>query len=578
MRMAEQYNLAVYVTNQVMSNPAMMFGDPTTPIGGNIVGHACLTKDSLIQLADGSIKEIRRMENERVISGNFDSMKLKEADSELVFVNSDVDEVYEIQTTNKIKCSKLHRFFSIDNFSFIEREARNLREGDFVMQAGKIEIKEKEQKLPLVDVKKIGKISNKSSKEIKERLKEEDLSRKEICEKIGITPRQFRRVLNQSYSTSMNVLSSLQNCFNGLQLEMVPVYTYKHKDLVIPTIMDSKLAQICGYFLGDGNIEERGLRFKDERFEILESYRILFKELFRVGGRISKMKDKNCYILNINSKEIVDFFRLIIPDILDIIAKSGNEVVRDFIKGFVDAEGHINKKSARITIVQKEKQILRHLQLFLLRFGIRCFLRFDVGAKKMNVLSIRDSRSIKGYLQIGFTALDKQKRLLEWVKYGDSTYDKEMMPVERTEVWNVLKEVGLNPSLIIKSRPDSYKWINRRELENALNVLMNLEIKDRQIKQKIDFIFKLLNSDFRFEKIRKIKISANKDGELFYDFSVPVGENYVANGFVVHNSTFRFYIRRGKKGSRVAKLIDSPNLPDNECVFFITEKGVCDEE
>ena len=40
MRMAEQFNLAVYVTNQVMSDPAMMFGDPTKAIGGNIVGHA----------------------------------------------------------------------------------------------------------------------------------------------------------------------------------------------------------------------------------------------------------------------------------------------------------------------------------------------------------------------------------------------------------------------------------------------------------------------------------------------------------------------------------------------------------
>jgi DNA repair protein RadA len=40
MKIAEQYNLAIYVTNQVMANPAMMFGDPTTAIGGNIVGHA----------------------------------------------------------------------------------------------------------------------------------------------------------------------------------------------------------------------------------------------------------------------------------------------------------------------------------------------------------------------------------------------------------------------------------------------------------------------------------------------------------------------------------------------------------
>ena len=40
MRIAEQYNLAIYLTNQVLSNPAMMFGDPTTAVGGNIVGHA----------------------------------------------------------------------------------------------------------------------------------------------------------------------------------------------------------------------------------------------------------------------------------------------------------------------------------------------------------------------------------------------------------------------------------------------------------------------------------------------------------------------------------------------------------
>ena len=40
MKLAEMHNVAIYVTNQVMANPAMMFGDPTTAIGGNIVGHA----------------------------------------------------------------------------------------------------------------------------------------------------------------------------------------------------------------------------------------------------------------------------------------------------------------------------------------------------------------------------------------------------------------------------------------------------------------------------------------------------------------------------------------------------------
>lgn len=36
---ADTYNLAVYVTNQVMARPDIMFGDPTTHVGGHVVGH-----------------------------------------------------------------------------------------------------------------------------------------------------------------------------------------------------------------------------------------------------------------------------------------------------------------------------------------------------------------------------------------------------------------------------------------------------------------------------------------------------------------------------------------------------------
>lgn len=38
-RLADVYNMAVYITNQVMSRPDVMFGDPTSPIGGHILGH-----------------------------------------------------------------------------------------------------------------------------------------------------------------------------------------------------------------------------------------------------------------------------------------------------------------------------------------------------------------------------------------------------------------------------------------------------------------------------------------------------------------------------------------------------------
>ncbi len=39
-RIADRYNLVVYVTNQVMARPDVFFGDPTQAVGGHIIGHA----------------------------------------------------------------------------------------------------------------------------------------------------------------------------------------------------------------------------------------------------------------------------------------------------------------------------------------------------------------------------------------------------------------------------------------------------------------------------------------------------------------------------------------------------------
>lgn len=38
-RLADLHNLAVYITNQVMENPGILFGDPTQPVGGNVLAH-----------------------------------------------------------------------------------------------------------------------------------------------------------------------------------------------------------------------------------------------------------------------------------------------------------------------------------------------------------------------------------------------------------------------------------------------------------------------------------------------------------------------------------------------------------
>ncbi len=62
-----------------------------------------------------------------------------------------------------------------------------------------------------------------------------------------------------------------------------------------------------------------------------------------------------------------------------------------------------------------------------------------------------------------------------------------------------------------------------------------------------------------------------KPDTFFGDPTESIGGHIVA-----HNSTYRVYVRKGKKGTRVAKMVDAPNIPEMEAIFKIEEEGITD--
>ncbi|AIF70426.1 DNA repair and recombination protein RadA [Palaeococcus pacificus DY20341] len=62
-----------------------------------------------------------------------------------------------------------------------------------------------------------------------------------------------------------------------------------------------------------------------------------------------------------------------------------------------------------------------------------------------------------------------------------------------------------------------------------------------------------------------------KPDAFFGDPTKPIGGHILA-----HSATVRVYLRKGKAGKRIARLIDSPHLPEGEATFKITEKGIED--
>lgn len=59
---------------------------------------------------------------------------------------------------------------------------------------------------------------------------------------------------------------------------------------------------------------------------------------------------------------------------------------------------------------------------------------------------------------------------------------------------------------------------------------------------------------------------------LFGDPTEAIGGHIVG-----HTSTFRIYLRKSKQNLRVAKLIDSPHLPEGEAIFAVTTEGIKDQ-
>ena len=63
----------------------------------------------------------------------------------------------------------------------------------------------------------------------------------------------------------------------------------------------------------------------------------------------------------------------------------------------------------------------------------------------------------------------------------------------------------------------------------------------------------------------------SKPDQFFGDPTAPVGGHIVA-----HAAQTRVYLRKSKGERRIARIVDSPLLPENEAIFGVTADGIVD--
>jgi len=185
----------------------------------------------------------------------------------------------------------------------------------------------------------------------------------------------------------------------------------------LPTKVTPKLGALLGYMLGDGWVREKEayLVVADTEKEILSPLINLIEELFKIKPAItSKRAPKRNVIMHrvgIHSKDIAyNLLMLREKRVPKKIMESGNEVVAEFLKWLYQADGCVFSKgrgSRSVSLKAKNIELLRDVQILLLRFGIHSRI---VG----NALMIRRGESIiKFGKRIGFASKAKKEKMTQ---------------------------------------------------------------------------------------------------------------------------------------------------------------------
>jgi len=138
--------------------------------------------------------------------------------------------------------------------------------------------------------------------------------------------------------------------------------------------------------------------------------------------------------------------------------------------------------------------------------------------------------------------------------------DHQMLLAEKVE--DLIKKDGLNVKLVIVDSLTAHfraEFIGRGTLAE----------RQQKLNKHMHVLLKLADM-YNLSVYVTNQVMAKPD-MFFGDPTQAIGGHIVA-----HASTFRIYLRKGKKGSRVAKLVDSPNLPESEAPFVVETGGLKD--
>ena len=504
-------------------------------------GGQCLSPDTLVHLGDGSIREVSKLAAGTPVKG-LDTRRCKIGD----FVCSDIFKTksrryHRIRTHSpiyEIKATPFHRFLVLTEYGVKEKYAKDLVPGDRVLAARRIDHTGGPVPTGLKAEAKIVLDKNECGR-LRARRRELGLSQKTVAEQLGICRMSLCRMERGEGSLSKAKVLAL---YSLLGLELDPKYI--RKMVKLPEFFTPDFAYLLGVICGDGLLDGNRIMLYARSEELARKYCAAINKVFglktsprvvdKVGQKGSFAK-KHHYEVRIYSKEVTGALSTLFPelfvesanrDIPEQILRCGPDVTAGFLKGLYDAEGCI--RSGRADIACRSERLMRKVQMLLLRFGVHSsFSEKKVVGKRQWVVTITDKESLRNFRErIGFRRSDKEADVRHICSIATKMGLSNQIAIDDREAYRSVREAGPRAS-------------NFHAASCFFRNMGPLGRKAAADKRWVcDFPWDIYDWD-----VVPVNVASNElieqEGE-FYDLTVPVAENFVANGLIVHNSARRY--------------------------------------
>jgi ribonucleoside-diphosphate reductase alpha chain len=304
----------------------------------------------------------------------------------------------------------------------------------------------------------------------------------------------------------------------------------------VPRTMTAELAELVGYFMGDGSLHSRGLRFcvTESDIDVVERLRLLAKAVF--GLEVAVAAKKGYTEVRIDSVRLVLWWEACgfakqspapghsgkgyvahIPSA--VLGANDREIYSAFLRGLYEADGDTSAGYA--TFKSTSLQLAQDVQSILLALGYPTNMSVAERTNAWGTLPIAAVRLLNlswnesWALEIGFMGSRKQGGLnLSDIQQAGG---KDYIPLSRELVDRLAPENDRLRKVLLMEVARGR--VSRRIAE---------ELYERTGDAELDHLL-----GFFYDTVATAELG---EEELTYDLSVPSNVTYLANGFISHNT------------------------------------------